>query len=252
VDRSGAAAAPPGLPGLPTSPSLPYLRVPRLDGAGRTGALLAGVSWQRAATLGPLLLADGSTAAEQPTTVRVGRDGRALYVRFECADRDAWGTYDRRNDPIYLEEAVELFLAPGAEDPRRYWEIELSPLGVLFAARIHNPTGRRADLVADTSWESPGLEWRVGAAGGAAGQDWWAELALPWTTLALGGEAPPAAGPSGSPAHRSAPLPARWRANFYRIERLRGGPAELSCWSPTLTDPPDFHRPERFGVLDLD
>jgi hypothetical protein len=214
----------------------PRARVPRVDRAGAAPPALADFPWARAAVLEPFVLADGSAAATQATRVRLAHDARALYVRFECADRDAWGTWRRRNDPIYLEEAVEVFLAPGMRDPRRYWELEVSPLGVLFAARIENPTGRRSDLVADTSWECRGLGWQAGPAGSS--QDWWAELSIPWTALA---------GPEGA-ARRP---PRRWRANFYRIERPRGCPPELSCWSPTLTDPPDFHRPDRFGVLEL-
>jgi hypothetical protein len=46
--------------------------------------------------------------------------------------------------------------------------------------------------------------------------------------------------------------PRIWRANFFRIERPRGGDHEFSCWSPTFTDPPDFHRPGFFGRLILD
>lgn len=223
------------------STGVPRARVPRVDRAGAAPPAaatlaLADFPWARAAVLEPFVLADGSAVAAQATRVRLAHDAHALYVRFECADRDAWGTWRRRNDPIYLEEAVEVFLAPGMSAPRRYWELEVSPLGVLFAARIDNPTGRRADLVADTSWECRGLEWRAGPAGSS--QDWWAELAIPWAALAV---------PEGG-ARR---LSRRWRANFYRIERPRGGTPELSCWSPTLTDPPDFHRPERFGVLDL-
>ncbi|HEY6323364.1 MAG TPA: hypothetical protein VJA16_17615 [Thermoanaerobaculia bacterium] len=56
--------------------------------------------------------------------------------------------------------------------------------------------------------------------------------------------------PAGSRPAAGQP-PRRWRANFYRIERPRGSPPELSCWSPTLTEPADFHRPDRFGVLEL-
>jgi hypothetical protein len=218
--------------------AVPRARVPRLDrdGAAAPALALADVPWARAAVLDPFFLADGSAPATQATTVRLAHDARSLYVRFECVDRDAWGTWRHRNDPIYLEEAVEVFLAPGMDDPRRYWELEVSPLGVLFAARIENPTGRRADLAADTSWECRGLEWRAGPSGSS--QDWWAELAIPWTALAG------SAGAAWRP-------PRSWRANFYRIERPRGSPPELSCWSPTLTDPPDFHRPERFGVLEL-
>ena len=85
-----------------------------------------------------------------------------------------------------------------------------------------------------TEWDSPGLRWEAGATG--VSEDWWAALALPWSDLL----------PAGGPP------PEVWRANFYRIERPRdGSPPELSCWSPTLAVPPEFHRPARFGVLRL-
>jgi Carbohydrate family 9 binding domain-like len=253
---------------------VPCARVPYLERAGPApgalrGSLAAEIPWAQAVTLGPLILADGSAPAEQATTVRVGWDTRALYVRFECADRDAWGTLRQRNDPIYMEEAVEVFLAPadaGASVPRRYWELEVSPLGVLFAARVDNPTGGRAGLVADTSWSCPGVEWQAArTAADGPRQDWWAALAIPWRDLdepppggapaPVAGPAPgaPVAGPRSSPAEAPARTVApRWRANFYRIERPRDGKPELSCWSPTFTEPPDFHRPDRFGVLELD
>jgi hypothetical protein len=235
--RSAGSAGNAGSAIVALPPALPRARVPRVDRDGAAPPGLAGFPWVRAAVLAPFVLADGSAAAAQATAVRVAHDARALYVRFDCADRDAWGTWRHRNDPIYLEEAVEVFLAPGMGDPRRYWELEVSPLGVLFAARVENPTGRRADLAADTSWECRGLEWQAGPTGSS--QDWWAGLAIPWAAL------------TGPRSPRDGRPPRRWRANFYRIERPRGGTPELSCWSPTLTDPPDFHRPDRFGVLEL-
>jgi hypothetical protein len=174
-----------------------------------------------------LVLADGSGAPEQATTVRLCWDGEALHVRFDCEDRDAWGTFQRRDAPLWQEEVVEVFLAPGEEDPVDYMEIEVSPLGVLFDARIHNPTGLRADMTADLSWDCPGIRWQVGR--GAERQDWWAELSIPWES------------------------PSRiWRANFYRVERPRDGVPEFTCWSPTLANPADFHKPARFGLLELD
>ena len=188
--------------------------------------------WTAVPRLAPFTLADGSVPALQQTVVRACWDEAALYVRFDCEDRDAWGTLTRRDDPLWQEEVVELFLAPGEEEPRSYWEFEVSPKGVLFDARIENPTWSRADLVADTAWDCPGIAWAAGP--GQHDQDWWAVLALPWAGIA----------PAG-------PLPRVWRANFYRVERPRDGAAEFSCWSPTLATPPDFHRPWRFGVLRL-
>jgi hypothetical protein len=164
--------------------------------------------------------------------VRLCWDDEALHVRFDCEDRDAWGTYGKRDDPLWEEEVVEVFLAPGKEDPVRYAELEVSPLGVLFDALVHNPTSQRADMTADLSWDCPGLHWEVGR--GTKREDWWAALSIPWGSVA-----------------ESLEPPRLWRANFYRIERPRDGAAEFTCWSPTLTHPADFHKPARFGVLEL-
>lgn len=180
--------------------------------------------------------ADGGVL-QQATAVRAAWHGDLLLVRFECADVDAWGTHDRRDAPLWTEEAVEVFLAPGADVPRSYLEVEVSPRGVLFDAWIDNPDGARATLRTDASWDCRGIEWRAGRfRGGAPGaDDWWAELVLPLRSL----RPPPA------------PLPDLWRANFYRIERPRRGslPEEYGAWSPTLRQPPDFHVPARFGLL---
>ena len=190
-------------------------------------------SWDAVPPLPPLVRTEDGTPAEQATRVRVAWDDAALHVRFECIDRHAWGTLARRDDPLWQEEAVEVFLAPGEGDPVDYLEFEVSPRGVLFDARIHNPTSLRADLRADAAWDCPGIRWEAGS--GAERQDWWAVLALSWSGLLDRLEGPPQI----------------WRANFYRIERPADGPAEFSAWSPTLVRPADFHKPARFGVLEL-
>lgn len=210
-----------------------HWRVPRVRSGWR---------WEEIPALSPLVLVDGSGAPEQATTVRLAWDEEALHVRFDCADRDAWGTHERRDDPLYEEEAVEVFLAPeapeapqapeaaGEEGPRVYFEFEVSPRGVLFDARVHNPRSRRSDMRTEVEWDCPGIRWQAGRH--AEREDWWAVLAIPWA--GIGGRA------------------GRWRANFYRIERPRdGAPPEFSAWSPTLTTPADFHKPARFGVLEL-
>ena len=181
--------------------------------------------------LPPFERADGRGLAAQQTAVRVAHDGVALFVRFDCVDRDIWGTYERRDDPLWLEEVVEVFLAPGAKDPVRYHEFEVSPRGVLFDAVVENSGTRREDRAVDVAWDCPGITWRARAY--PALGVWRAEVSIPWASVA--------------PAEA---IPEVWRVNFYRIERPRDGEAEYSCWAATLTDPADFHRPERFGFLD--
>lgn len=188
--------------------------------------------WPALPSLPPLILADGSGPARQQTTVRVCCDDDALYVRFDCDDEDIWGTLHRRDDPIYDEEVVELFIAPGAETPVHYYEFEISPNGVLFDTKVTSPHGDRTDLTLDIAWDADGIRWRTERSGT---ERWAAALALPWAAMA------------------QSQKPAICRANFYRIERPRRGrfPTEFSCWSPTLTEPADFHRAARFGTLIL-
>ncbi len=213
---------------------VPRLVLPPAPGGFRAQPPFETLPWEVVPPLHLVRTQDGKPP-EQPTVVRACWDGAALYVRWECADRDAWSTFTRRDEPLYEEEVVELFLAAGEPDPVEYFELEIAPTGVLWDGRIHNPGGRVESITGDTGWDCPGLVWEAGRMGAA--QDWWAALALPWRSL------PPGDG---------RPLPRLWRANFYRIDRPRaGGAPEHSAWSPTFTDPPDFHRPDRFGVLDL-
>lgn len=192
---------------------------------------LLDLDWSGVPPLPPFLLADGSRPAEQQTELRLHADGTWLHARFDCADRDIWATYTERDDPIYDEEVVEVFLAGGTADPTRYVELEVSPDGVLFDALIDNPTSRFADIVGHRDWDCPGLRWQ--ARRDDAGGRWSAAFAVPWR------EVPGLAGGR------------QVRANFYRIERPREERPEFSCWSPTMTTPPNFHVPSQFGLLTL-
>lgn len=212
--------------------NLPQFQVPRAPQAWSSPtATPEAWSWDGPA-LPDLLRADGSGPVRQQTVVRVCADTQALYVRFDCDDRDIWGTYDRRDDPIYDQEAVELFISPGSATPVRYYEFEVSPNGVLLDAAIFNPTSLRADIEGDLSWNCPGIHFSAGRDDQAA--CWWATLIIPWAGLV----------PQGG-------LPTTWRANFYRIERPHDEEPEFSCWSPTMTQPADFHKPAYFGMLHL-
>jgi hypothetical protein len=186
--------------------------------------------WSTLPTLPPFRLAATGEPAVQQTAARLCADGRALYVRFDCDDTDIWGTYALRDDPIYNEEAVELFISAGEETPRSYFEFEVSPNGILFDAIVDNPSSTRRDMTANLLWQCPGLRAHVERDDPA--NRWTAILAVPWAGIA----------PAGA-------VPRIWRANLFRIERPRSGAAEFSCWSPTLATPADFHKPACFGTL---
>jgi hypothetical protein len=195
---------------------------------------LGRLDWGCLPVLTPFILADGSQEARHQTSVHLCHTEKILYIRFDCQDQDIWGNYTRRDDPIYNEEAVEVFIAPNPSDPIDYYEFEVSPNGVLFDALIHNPNGKNdAQMTGDRSWDCPGIRWQAGR--NDLQQHWWAVLAIPWHSLMT-----------------QSVLPRFWRANFYRIERPSNEEAEYSCWSPVMTPVADFHRPAMFGILTIE
>ncbi len=212
--------------------NLPHLLVPHAPQRWKAQPDLAAWNWADIPALPPFILADGSGPAQQQTTARVCYDAEALYLHYDCDDRDIWGTYTQRDEPIYDEEVVEIFFGPGPADLVRYFEFQVSPNGVLFDAKIYNPTSQRPELEVDFSWNCPGIRWQAGR--NDAANHWWAVMVIPWAAVAT---------PGG--------LPKLWRANLYRIERPRDAGPEYSCWSPTMTEPADFHKPAYFGVLEL-
>ena len=182
--------------------------------------------------LPPLRCADGGSTARWPTRVVVSDDGVGLDVSFECDDPAPLATLTARDAPLWEEDVVELFIAPGAGTPEVYFEFEVNPLGALFDARVESPHGCREGMRVDRGWDCTGIVWSAGIDEPSA--KWQARLRVPWEALVVGG----------------GPLPTVWRANFYRIKRGAVGADEFSCWSPTLTSPADFHRPHRFGRLE--
>ena len=195
--------------------SVPELIVPRLS------------ETDRLVELAPVFLSDARTG-ERPllaTAVRVGLRGRTLCVRFDGRDAGVVATRTKRDDDLWTEDVYEVFLAPAPATPTVYFEFEVNPLGALFDARIESPEGRRESSRVHTEWDCPGFDASVTR----RESRWSASVRIPLDPLAQGASAGP------------------WRANFYRIDR--GHTDEFSAWSPTLADPPDFHVPERFGIL---
>jgi len=169
------------------------------------------------------------TPQQFATTVRLIASPTHFWVRFDCADADVWATLTEHDTPLYTEEVVELFIAPGSHTPTNYFELQTNPLNAQFDGTIHNPDEHRSTMTLDLSWDPQWHSWtRVDAAG------WVSVWALPWHIFG-----------------RQDGI-GDWRCNFYRIERPRSADAiETSAWSPTLREPVDFHIPSRFGMLSI-
>jgi hypothetical protein len=190
----------------------------------------------RLAQAAQLALNDSGKPPLQPTEARMLYDDDFLYAAFHCVDSDAWGALPNRNDPLYLEEVVEVFLDPSGRR-RCYVEIEVSPLNVIFEAYILNDP-RCPPLQGLTQWTCRGLRTAVHVERettprGRASRYWNCEMAIPFNQLPDAPHVPPKPGD-------------RWRANLYRIDRAPRLD-EHSAWSPTGVL--NFHMPEKFGDL---
>jgi hypothetical protein len=155
-----------------------------------------------------------------------------LSVVFSGADDLVVSTLLGHDEPLYNEDVVEVFLAPNGR--AEYFEIEVSPAGAAFDARIESPDGSRATMKSDVAWNCDGLVTAVRKlheAGGAMTVD--TVIRIPFRAL---DRSAPAAGES-------------WYANFFRIDRHPAEGDEYSAWRPTLRQPPDFHVPSAFGRL---
>ncbi|MDQ0890177.1 hypothetical protein QFZ81_005265 [Paenibacillus sp. V4I9] len=153
----------------------------------------------------------------------------ALHIRFECEDDHVVATMERRDDPIYLEDVVEVFIDKSGTGAV-YYEFEVSPRNVVFDALIHYNGG---DKEVDVAWDAKGIYTQV-----SEGADGWRtyDLRIPFADLDW------ERGQNFTPHHG-----AEWRWNLYRIDDDVEGNRHYWAWSPT--GKVDFHMPHRFGTL---
>jgi hypothetical protein len=170
---------------------------------------------------------DGA-APRLATTVAAYHDGAILTIVF-AADDDAEvvATMYGHDEPLWKEDVVEIFVAPDGLTP--YYEIEVSPLGTAFDARIESPGGIRATMVVDLDWTAQDL---FAAVRRDDSSTMTIVLRLPFAAL---GSRPEAGD--------------EWRVNFFRVDRSAAHGDEYCAWQPTMKTPADFHVAAAFGAL---
>jgi hypothetical protein len=177
--------------------------------------------------------ATDAAAPRLSTSVAAWFDDTFLSILFSCSDDHVIATHVRHDAPLYEEDVLEVFLAPG-ENHRVYFEIEVNPLGALFDARVESPDGVRWTMRVDRGWTCEGLHAaarRVTESDGLQTVD--TIMRIPFAGL-----------------ERDTPEDGEtWRANFFRIDRHPTHGDEFSAWQPTLRVPPDFHVVDAFGIL---
>jgi hypothetical protein len=189
--------------------------------------------WTTPAVCQPVRLRRATNGAvpRLATSVAAWYDSEHLSILFSGADDHLVANYLVHDDPLYEEDVVEVFLAP--ERLTEYFELEVSPSGTIFDARIESPDGDRKTMHTDRAWTCDGLVAavrRMVESDGGITFD--VLMRVPFAALAR-----------GTPVTGEA-----WRVNFFRIDRHPAGD-EYSAWQPTMKTPADFHVPAAFGTL---
>lgn len=153
----------------------------------------------------------------------------ALNVRFVCQQREPLvvsdsPVLDQKIVGLWERDVCEIFIAPDARAPERYFEFEAAPTGEWLDLLIHDaPEGRETDWHHRSGLQVAAQigENRVTIA-----------MRIPWKAL----------------TNRPPRLGERWRANLFRCVGT-GAARGYLAWRPTKTPEPNFHVPAAFGRL---
>lgn len=214
-----------------SSQQLPVYEVHRATSPIQIDGKLDDSAWTKAPVIRNFVNNSDGSESSYKTEARLLYDDNFLYFAFRAVDDNIWSTMRRRDQHLWDEEVVEVFLQADPNQPS-YIELEVNPLGTMLDIYLLGPR----KPIHYESWNSERLRWGVhvdGTVDGMAGdREWTCEMALPMEDIVTAPHRPPLPGD-------------RWRMNLYRAEsrpKLAG-----LAWSPTLQD--DFHIPKRFGEI---
>ena len=184
-------------------------------------------AWDQATPIRVTKYWSGETAPiERQFTARLLWSDKALYVSFDAAQYEPLivsDTPDRSQKSIGLwdRDVCEIFVAPDADRPEKYYEFEVAPTGEwLDVALTVAPDGR----VADWDYHSG-----MTVAARIENNKVISAIRIEW------------------PAFDRTPRNGdEWRGNLYRCVG-RDPTRSYIAWQPTHTPEPSFHVPSKFG-----
>lgn len=168
------------------------------------------------------------------TYIQVFHDHQNLYIAFSCMDNDIHSSFSKRDEYLWKEEAVEVFIDTDTE-PDNYVELEVSPKNILYDSYIVDP--QNIDIEKTLKYNMKGIQTAVNVDGtvnkrGDKDKRWTVEIAVPFAELVDGFQ------PNQLQNYS-------WKINFYRINHDES-PLKYMAWSPTQGS---FHQPVKFGQL---
>ena len=168
------------------------------------------------------------------SSATVFHDEEYLYIGFRCLDKDIHSSFSKRDEHLWKEEAVEVFIDVD-ESPNDYFEFEVSPRNVIYDSYIVDPVN--IDVAETLKYNMKGIKTAVHVAGTVnkrkdEDQYWTVEIALPLKELV-------------ADYHPDKLSSYQWDINFYRIND-DDSEMKYMAWSPTEGS---FHQPTKFGKI---
>jgi len=176
---------------------------------------------------------DVQTGTKQKTRCRLLWDDQNLYVAYECEDTDITARVKGRDEFVYRDDAVELFLNVRPSQTAAYYCIETNVLGTVmdyicvdaqFYVRRLNLEDVKIGIQVDGTLNESGDRDR----------SWSLEMAVPWKNFSDMAR-PPQAGTV-------------FTANLNRWDGVEPN-RRLSVWADSKIDWPHPHAPKNFGDL---
>lgn len=155
----------------------------------------------------------------------------AFYVRFEANQTEplnisAAPNFNSKTVELWERDVFEIFVAPDENAPQKYFEFEIAPTGEWLDLGIYQKPDERV-----TDW---GYNSNMKSVARIEKDKVLTAIKIEWNAF---GKIPQAGDV--------------WRGNIFRCVgagEMRG----FLAWSPTATEQPNFHVPERFGEFEFE
>jgi hypothetical protein len=153
---------------------------------------------------------------------------------YRVDDADITARFTERDDPTFLDDAVEVFINPARDQEVVYYGFEMNARGVLYDYLNYD------SRTLFKRFDATGVDIAVVLQGTLNDRDdvdegWTLEIAIPWENFERLSRLPPATG-------------SIWKANINRWDGVEPG-RRMSIWSDPLNDESWPHVPSRFGDL---
>ncbi|MFO7870029.1 MAG: carbohydrate-binding family 9-like protein [Kiritimatiellia bacterium] len=178
-------------------PLPPDIDVPRASSPLEMDGKLDEKDWQRAATFTGVCPFNEKKRLEEPaTTWKMLWDRKYMYFGFECADTDIISPVKERDEDVYADDCVEMFIMPNKRF-RVYWELVIGPSGSLFDA-VHYKHMDQCGSESDVGQDMEGLDFGITIRGSLnkpePDKGYTVEVAVPFSELPGFSRARPEAG----------------------------------------------------------